>query len=61
MTVVLEPTVADLRAERAELVADIPAGEQDLRARAADYRLSVDEARILRRLDEIDYLLGSDD
>lgn len=61
MTVVLEPTVDDLVRERAELVAEIRSDESDLRERAADYRLTVDESRILRRLDEIDYLLGEDE
>jgi len=61
MTVVLEPTVGDLVCERAALVAEIRSDESDLRERAADYRLTVDESRILRRLDEIDYLLGEDE
>jgi hypothetical protein len=61
MTVVLEPTVDDLVRERAELVAEIRSGESELRERAADYRLTVEESRILRRLDEIDYLLGEDE
>lgn len=61
MTVVLEPTVDALMRERAELVAEIRSDERDLRERASDYRLTVDESRILRRLDEIDYLLGDDE
>jgi hypothetical protein len=61
MTVVLEPTVDDLVRERTELVAGIRSDERDLRERAADYRVTVDESRILRRLDEIDYLLGEDE
>lgn len=60
MTVVLEPSVDDLVRERDELVGALRSDEQELRARAAEYRLTVDEARVLRRLDEIDYLLGTD-
>ncbi|MEP9381121.1 hypothetical protein [Nocardioides sp. KR10-350] len=61
MTVVLEPTVEDLDRERAELLDEIRFTEAELRDRAASYRLTTDEARVLRRLDEIAYLLGDDD
>lgn len=34
--------------------------EDDLRSRAIDFNLTSTEARVLRRLNEIDFLLGSD-
>lgn len=58
MTLVLEPTVDELTREREELASNIPGGEDFLRERAVDYRITPDEARILRRLDQIDFLLG---
>jgi hypothetical protein len=58
---VLEPTVKELTTERDQLAASVPGGEDALRARAVDYRLTSNEARVLRRLDQIDFLLGDDE
>jgi hypothetical protein len=61
MTVVLEPTVHDLEAERERLLAGSPFTESELRERAAYYSLTPNESRLLRRLEEIGYLLGEND
>lgn len=61
MTVVLEPTVHDLEAERERLLTGSPFTVPELRARAAYYSLTPDESRLLRRLEEIGYLLGEND
>lgn len=58
MTTVLMPTVEALEAERSALMTTSPFDEAELRRRAAIFMLTPDEARIVRRLDEIDYLLG---
>ncbi|MDC5696443.1 hypothetical protein OO014_04175 [Intrasporangium calvum] len=60
MATLLTPTVPELESERARLLAETPRGEEDLRARAEDFLLTHEEARLLRRLDEIDFLLGRD-
>jgi len=62
MTVaILRPTEADLVSERERLLDALSLGEAELRGRAADYLLTAEEARALRRLDEIDFLLGDDE
>lgn len=61
MTVVLEPTVSELEAEREGLLDRSPFSERDLRERASSYSLTPDEARLLRRLEEIGYLLEESD
>ncbi|GAA3620329.1 hypothetical protein GCM10022199_26000 [Marihabitans asiaticum] len=61
MTVVLEPTILELEAEREHLLAGSPFSEVELRERAAAYSLTPSESRLLRRLDEIRYLLGESD
>ena len=60
MTTVLTPTVDDLRRERESLVDSLRLAEDELRTRAEDFLLSAEETRVLRRLDQIDYLLGED-
>jgi hypothetical protein len=60
MTTVLMPTVKGLEAERTELLRSSPLDETELRRRAAVFMLTPDEARTVRRLDEIDFLLGQD-
>jgi hypothetical protein len=57
---VLTPTRADLTAEREHILARSVFDEHQLRVRAAYHQLSVEEYVILRELDEIDYLLGTD-
>lgn len=59
-TSVLRPTIDELQDERARLLRDAPFTEDELRERAADFLLTPAEARILRRLDEIAFLLGDD-
>lgn len=61
MTVVLEPSVADLEDERVRLLEGSRFSEDELRDRASAYRLTFDESRLLRRLDEIAFLLGEDE
>jgi hypothetical protein len=61
MSPVLTPTVKSLEDERTELLAALRLTEDELRERAADFLLTPTEARALRRLDEIDFLLGDDD
>jgi hypothetical protein len=61
MTVVLEPSVRDLESERERLLAASPFGVAELRGRAAAYSLTPEESRLLRRLEEIGYLLGEND
>lgn len=58
---VLKPTVDDLRREREKLVAALAFSEETLRERAADFLVTPEESRILRRLDVIDFLLGDDE
>ena len=60
MTVVLEPTVHDLEAERVHVLAESPSPSLSARERAATYSLTASESRLLRRLDEIRYLLGGE-
>lgn len=61
MTVVLEPTVDELEDERGRLLDGSPFSESELLQRAASYSLTPDEARLLRRLEEIRFLLGYSD
>jgi hypothetical protein len=62
MTVaILRPTEADLVSERERVLDTLSMGEADLRARADEYLLTAEEARVLRRIDEIDFLLGDDE
>jgi hypothetical protein len=56
MSPVLTPSVHELEAEREELRKDFE--EADLRRRAVRFDLRTNEARALRRLNEISYLLG---
>ena len=60
MTVLLTPTEDDLRRERVGLLETVHLTEAELRARAEAFLLSADEARVVRRLVQIDYLLGAD-
>lgn len=59
-TAVLKPTLADLNSERDRLLDSLPFSEDELRERGSDFLLTPLEARILRRLDEIAFLLGDD-
>lgn len=59
-TAVLKPTVDDLQGERDRLIADLAFSEMELRERAQDFLVTPAESRVLRRLDEIDFLLGDD-
>ncbi|MSW69077.1 MAG: hypothetical protein F2829_03385 [Actinobacteria bacterium] len=58
MTSVLLPTEYDLRVQREELLAAMPFDEAELVARGDEGLLTPEEARVLRRLAEIHYLLG---
>lgn len=58
MTVMLHPTVDDLTAERADLLASLRLSEDELRSRADRELLTGGEWRVLRRLDQIAFLLG---
>ena len=58
MDALLTPTVADLEGERREILDGLVLDEADLRSRAEAYLITPDEARALRRLDQIAYLLG---
>jgi hypothetical protein len=60
MTTVLLPTVEALQAERSALVSQSHLGEAELRRRAEIFMLTPEEARLLRRLEEIDFLLELD-
>lgn len=59
-TTVRTPSVEELTTERQTLLEAVHVPEAELRARAADYLVTREEARIVRRLDTIDYLLGSE-
>lgn len=61
VNVVLKPSVRDLETERRSLLDESRLTEDELRERAESYRVTPDEVRLLRRLDEIDYLLGEDE
>ncbi|GAB3757902.1 hypothetical protein GCM10027599_24550 [Yimella radicis] len=61
MTIVLEPSVDDLELEREHLLKASPFTAQELHERAAACSLTPSEARVLRRLEEIRYLLGESD
>ena len=54
-------TLDQVRHERSDLVARLPAGEADLRRRGAAYALNADELAILDKLDELDFLLEQGD
>lgn len=56
MAPLLVPSVQDLEAERSDLKSQYD--EDGLRGRAAVFDLRREEARALRRLDEISFLLG---
>jgi hypothetical protein len=60
MSTLLTPSVDDLTAERERILSDLHMPEGELRARAEDFLLTTGEARALRRLGEIDFLLGDD-
>lgn len=57
MSAVKWRTFEDLERERGELASEIH-DISDLRERAEHARISKDEARALRRLDELDFLIG---
>lgn len=59
-TTVLKPSVEDLNREREGLLARVRMAEAELRDRAEEFLLTPEEARVLRRLDEIGFLLGED-
>lgn len=58
MAPLLMPTVAELEAERAELLKRASLPEEALMERGEKFKLAADDARIFRRVVEIDYLLG---
>lgn len=60
MDTVLRPTVDELERERKVILDGLPMDEADLRLRAESFLLTREEARALRRLDQISYLLGED-
>ena len=60
METVLRPTVDELERERQGILEGLPMDEADLRLRAESFLLTREEARALRRLDQISYLLGED-
>lgn len=61
MAAVLTPSVTELEDERNRLLASQAASEDELRRRAEAYMVTPEEARVLRRLDQIAYLLGEDE
>lgn len=58
MTTMLTPSAEDLTRERRELLSTARLSEHELRERSAHYLVTPEEAQILRRLDQIAYLLG---
>lgn len=60
MTVTLERSTDELVRERSAVLADVSATEEELRERATEWRLTAAEARALRRLEAIDFLLSRD-
>lgn len=61
MSAVIHPTVESLEAERTALVAEARFTERELQERAERHLLTPPEARILRRLEEIRWLLQEGD
>ncbi len=51
-------TAEEARRRRADLLAQLPFSEDELRKRAAAYQLTADEDAILDQVDELDFLLG---
>lgn len=58
MAPLLMPTVEDLESERAALLERASVSESDLMERGEHFKLATEDARIFRRIVEIDYLLG---
>lgn len=58
MAPLLMPTVEDLEKERAELLVSSSYDEETLLERGERFKLASEDARIFRRIVEIDYLLG---
>jgi hypothetical protein len=57
---VLTPTATELKRRRRAVLSDLRRDEAELRVRAARHELSPKEYYALEELDEIDYLLGTD-
>lgn len=57
MTVLLERSSESLAAERAEILTALNVDESVLRERAAEWKITAEEAQALRRIDAIDFLL----
>ncbi|KLO63089.1 hypothetical protein AA983_06920 [Dermacoccus sp. PE3] len=60
MSMMITHTSNELLDERRELVGCLKISEAELRAFAASWQLSSEEARVLARLDQIAFLLGDD-
>lgn len=52
------PTTKDLRELRKALVDQLPGGEKPTRRRLTSYQVTPEELETIRRIDEVDYLLG---
>lgn len=52
-------SATDLESRRRELLAAVGCSLYDLRDRAHDYELSIDELEVLRELDRLEFLAGS--
>lgn len=64
VTMILEPIVnvlspTDLQARRRDLLATVGCSLYDLRDRAHEYALSIDELEVLRELERLEFLAGS--
>lgn len=60
VTIMLERTVGDLVEERERVLRDVGLDADELRERAFGSGMTRSEARALRRLEEINFLLGED-
>jgi len=52
------PTVEELEQRRHELSQSLRVGEAEARRRIEGYQVTAEELETLRRIDEVDYLLG---
>lgn len=59
MSTMLFPSVAELADERRDLLASLRITEDELRERASRELLTGGERQVLRRLDQIAFLLGA--
>ncbi|NEW73515.1 hypothetical protein G4H13_24895 [Streptomyces rapamycinicus] len=60
MPTVIHRTPSELRAQRAQLLAEVNMSYEELRERAETYSLSMDELDVWHTIEGIDYLLAGD-